>query len=303
MSAQTTEPTIGIDESGVYNLLAESYHRDPVAGGSLSSTGAKKILPPSCPALFKHWRDTEEPQTKPAWDFGKAAHKLVLGVGPELVEVADLWGKNPGEWRTNAVKELVEGHRARGNVPLHPGELAVIEAMAEQLRAHPWAAKLFQPGTGEAERTIVWRDALTGVWCRALLDWLPLPTASRFIFRDYKTGVTSSVMKPDKTIDDLGYYFQAAFHLAGLRALGIAEDDAAALIVMQCKEPPYLVRVCQPDPTAMRIGAIRVREAIDRYAECRAAEAAGEPNAWPSWSDDVEMVSLPAYTERQYEGI
>lgn len=299
-------PTIEITEPGVHALEPETYHADPVAGGSLSSTGAKKLLSPSCPALFKHWRDTEERETKPAWDFGKAAHKMVLGVGPELVEVADEAGKNPAEWRTNECKSKVRAVRDRGGVPLHPGELAVIEAMAAQLRAHPWASKLFLPGTGEAERTIVWRDSVTGVWCRALLDWLPgLVPGQRFIFRDYKTGATSSVMKPDRTIDDFGYYFQAAFHLTGLRALGIAEDDAPALIVLQCKEPPYLVRVCQPDPTAIRIGAIRVREAIDLYAQCRAAEAAGEPDsvAWPSWSDDVEMVSLPAYTERLYEGI
>jgi hypothetical protein len=302
----TAEPAAGIQQPGVYDIKPEQYHADPVAGGSLSSTGAKKILPPSCPALFKHWRDLEEPQTKRAWNFGKGAHQRLLGVGPKLIEVTDEAGKNPAEWRTNECKARVKAIEAAGDVPLHPGELPVIEAMVEKLRAHPWAAKLFQPGTGKAEQTIVWRDAQTGVWCRALLDWLPgqLP-GYRFVFRDYKTAVTSSVMKPDRTIDDLGYYFQAAFHLAGLRALGIAEDDAPALIVMQCKEPPYLVRVCQPDPTAMRIGAIRVREAIDRYAECRAAEAAGEPAAiaWPAWSDDVEMVSLPAYTERLYEGI
>lgn len=298
-----TEPTIGIAEPGVYGLLAEDYHGDPVVGGSLSSTGARKLLPPSCPALFKHWRDSEERETKRAWDFGKGAHQRVLGEGPALVEVADESGKNPAEWRTDKCKAMVKAIRDRGDVPLHLGELTVVQAMADQLRAHAWASKLFQPGTGEPERTIVWRDSLTGVWCRALLDWLPLPTAGRFIFRDYKTGATSSVMKPDRTIDDFGYYFQAAFHLAGLRALGIAEDDAAALIVLQCKEPPYLVRVVQPDPTAMRIGAIRVREAIDTYAECRAAEEAGQPNAWRAWSDDVEMVSLPAWTERQYEGI
>jgi len=301
-----TEPATGIQQPGVYDLEPEEYHADPVAGGSLSSTGAKKLLHPSCPALFKHWRDTEERETKPAWDFGKGAHQRVLGVGPELVEVSDDAGKNPAEWRTNECKARVKAIRDAGGVPLHPGELEQIEAMAARLRAHPWAALLFQPGTGAAEQTIVWQDAQTGVWCRALLDWLPdhVP-GRRFLFRDYKTGATSNVMKPDKTIDDFGYYFQAAFHLAGLRALGLADDDSQALIVMQCKEAPYLVRVCQPDPTAMRIGAIRVREAIDLYAQCRAAEAAGEPDAiaWPAWSDDVEMVSLPAYTTRMYEGI
>lgn len=281
---------------GVYTLDADTYHADPVPGGSLTSTGARKLLPPSCPALYKHWHDTEERETKPAWDEGHAAHKLVLGVGPELVVV------DRDRWDTNAVKAEVAAIRAAGNVPLKRSVYERVQAMAAALRAHPWASRLFTPGTGDAEQTIVWRHH-TGVWCRALLDWLPNPTPGRrFIFRDYKTAAPSAILRPDRTIDDLDYYVQAAFHLAGLRALGLADDDAQALIVMQSKEPPYLVRVIQPDPTAMRIGAFRVLEAIHVYARCRAAEQAGEANPWPSWSDDVEMVSLPPWTERLYEG-
>lgn len=291
-----------IDQPGVYDLPAEAYHADPVVGGSLSSTGARKLLPPSCPAMFKHWRDRDEPETKTAWDEGHAAHKLVLGVGPEIVAVADEWGQNPNEWRTNNVKAAVQAVRDRGATPIKPSTMERVTAMADALRGHPIACALFAPGSGRPEHTIVWRDERTAVWCRALLDWLPDPTPGRrLIFRDYKTAVLSSLLKPDRTIDDLDYYVQAAFHLAGLRALGLAGDDAEALIVLQCKEPPHLVRVVQPDPTAMRIGAIRVREAIDLYAGCRAAEERGDPDAWPSWSNDVEMVSLPPWTERQYE--
>ena len=47
---------ISADELGVYDLPAAAYHRDPVEGGSLSASGAKKLMPPSCPALFKAWR-------------------------------------------------------------------------------------------------------------------------------------------------------------------------------------------------------------------------------------------------------
>lgn len=293
-----------ITEPGVYDLPAERYHQDPVAGGSLSSTGARKLLPPSCPALYRHWRDSEERETKPAWDEGHAAHKLILGAGPPLVTVADEWGANPNEWRTNNAKARVKEVRDAGAVPVKPSTMERVEAMAAQLRAHPWAAQLFAAGTGEPERTIVWRDQRSGVWCRALLDWLPHPQPGRrLIFRDYKTAALTNMMRPDRHIDDCGYYVQAAFHVAGLRALGLADDDAAAVIVLQCKEPPHLVRVVQLDPNAMRIGAIRVREAIDLYAQCRSAEQAGDLDPWPAWSRDVELVSLPAWTEREYEDV
>ena len=59
-----------------------TYHGDPVPGGSLSSTGARKLLPPSCPALFRWQQD--HPVHKDVFDFGSAAHRLVLGAGPEI---------------------------------------------------------------------------------------------------------------------------------------------------------------------------------------------------------------------------
>jgi len=297
----TTTLPVTITEPGVYDMPDDVYHADPVPGGSLSSTGARKLLSPSCPALFAHWRDSEERETKAAWDEGHAAHKLVLGAGPELVIVADEWGKDPNEWRTNNAKAAVQAVRNRGATPVKPAAMERVHAMADALRGRRTAATLFAPGTGKPEQTIVWRDAQTGAWCRALLDWLPNPTSSRFIFRDYKTCAASAIQKPDRVIDDLGYYVQAAFHVAGLQALGIAGPDAAALLVLQSKDPPYLVREVQLDPIAMQIGAIRVREAQRLYAECSAAERSGDPNAWPSWSDDVELISLPGWVERQYE--
>lgn len=298
----TATVTAQITAPGVYDLPAEVYHADPVPAGSLSSTGARKLLPPSCPALFRHWRDAEERETKTAWDLGHAAHKLVLGAGPDLVSVEDIWGKDPNEWRTNNVKEQVRDIRAAGGVPLKKADYERVHAMADALRAHPWANALFAEGAGAAEQAVVWQDTQTGAWCRALIDLLPHPAPGRrFIFREYKTAALTAIQKPDRTIDDLGYYVQVQFHLAGIRALGLADDDAQALIAMQCKEPPYLVRVVQLDPNAMRIGALRVREAIDTYAACRAAEERGDPKAWPSWSDEPEWVSLMPWTERQYE--
>lgn len=289
MSAPAVE--LAITEPGVYDLPAEAYHADPVAGGSLSSSGARRLLPPSCPAIYRYEQDHPGP-SKPAWEVGRAAHKLVLGVGPELVLV------DRPRWDTIEVKAQVADIKARGDVPLKRDDYDTVHAMAAELRKHPWASRLFQPGTGRAEQTIVWRDGPTGVMCRALLDFLPDPVAGqRFLFRDYKTSAPKSIERPDRTVEDYGYYIQAAFHLAGLRALGVAGDDAQALIVLQRKEPPYLVRVVQPDPTAMRIGAMKVREALHTYAECRAADA------WPSWSDEVEMVGLTPWTEREYEHI
>jgi hypothetical protein len=76
-------------------LPEAAYHNDPVPGGSLSSTGARKLLPPGCPAKYRWWADNREP-FKAVFEEGKAAHRKVLGVGPELVLVdrRERWDTN-----------------------------------------------------------------------------------------------------------------------------------------------------------------------------------------------------------------
>src|SRR2546421_646443 len=98
MSAPTIDVTT-ITEPGLYeDLSVETYHADPVPVGSLSSSGARKLLPPGCPALFAYERE-HPPEPTATFDLGHAAHKMVLGVGPEVVKI------DADNWRTNAVKD------------------------------------------------------------------------------------------------------------------------------------------------------------------------------------------------------
>ncbi|MBO0827768.1 MAG: hypothetical protein J2P24_08300 [Streptosporangiales bacterium] len=60
LALDTGAADVMITEPGVYNLPAAVYHADPVPGGSLSQSGAKKLLPPSCPALYRYWADHPE---------------------------------------------------------------------------------------------------------------------------------------------------------------------------------------------------------------------------------------------------
>lgn len=281
-----TTPTTGLGP-GVHNIPADAYHADPVDGGSLSSTGARKLLPPSCPALFQHWREHGDEPRK-AWDIGHAAHALVLGTGPELVLV------DRDRWDTKAVKEELAEIRERGAVPLKRGDWDQVHGMAAALRAHPIAAALLRPDAGRAEQTLVWRDTDTGVMCRARLDWLPAPRQGRLIVPDYKTARSAAPDDLSKALYDHGYYLQAAWYLAGVRALELAAKPSFVFIA-QMKERPWLVTVAEADPTAMAIGAHEARMARMTYAECTAS------GRWPGWTDDVALISLPPWVERRYE--
>jgi hypothetical protein len=273
-------------EPGVYDLPPAEYH----ARLELSSTGVRKLLAPSCPALFQYDREHGE-GTKRVWEIGTAAHKLVLGVGPDLVLV------DKPRWDTNEIKAQLADIRADGGIPLKRPEYDAVIAMAQALGEHPFAAKLFEPGTGLAEQTLIWQDKETGVMCRALLDWLrfPLP-GQRLVVPDYKSCASAEPGKFARAMGDHGYHIQLAWYLAGVRALDLGDDQSVGLLVAQEKTPPYLVTVLQPDPTAMRMGEIRMREALRLYAECTAS------GRWPGYADDVVLAELPPWETRELNG-
>lgn len=279
-----------VTRPGVYpDMPADQYHADPVPGGSLSSTGARKLLAPSCPALYRHWADNREPYKK-EFSFGSAAHALVLGAGPKVVVI------EYGDWRTNDAKEKRAEVLAAGDIPVLPHELAVVKQMAAQIKEHPEAAAAFAPGSGRPEVSIFWQDSETGVRCRARFDWLRhAPTNGRVVAPDYKTAVAVDPESLQKAIYNHGYHIQAAFYLDGLRRLGLSGPDAQFLFIFQLKTAPYIVTPVQLDPLALQIGRYEMTNARRTYAECVTS------GRWPGFTDGVEILPLPRWIENQYK--
>lgn len=277
-----------ITQPGVYaDLPNDEYHADPVPselGGSLSSSGARRLLPPSCPAKFR-WNADHGQAPTDVFDFGHAAHGLALGDGPELVKV------DAADWRTKAAKEAREAARTAGKVALLPEDYAAVHAMAKALREHPIATRLFSDGL--PEQSLFWVDEWAGVWRRARLDWLPNGGRGRPIIPDYKSTRSADPDAISKHLADYGYDLQAAWYLDAVRAL-LGADDAAFVFVFQEKDPPYLVTVVEPDPIALEIGRDKARRAIDLFAECT------ESGSWPGYSDDIELIGLPAWAQRRH---
>lgn len=278
---------LAITEPGVYEMTNNEYHADPVPGGSLSSTGARKLLN-TCPALFDYER-RNPPKSTPAFDTGNAAHDTLLGGGPEIV-VCDY-----PDWRKTAARDEAAEHRLRGAVPILPHERAEIDAMVAAVRAHPVAGSLFEPGSGKPEASLFWTDERTAVNRRARLDWLPDPGSGRLIVPDLKT--TRSAKREDfaKSAMNFGYHQQGPYYLDGVTALDLGDDPVFVYVAVE-KTPPYLVNVIQLDVIASRIGAALNRDAIDLYAQCQAS------GIWPGYGNgEVELASLPTYYERKFE--
>lgn len=279
-----------ISGPGVYDMPEDIYHADPVPGGSLSVSGAKKLLPPSCPAIFHYEREHPKPPSE-AMDLGTVAHKMVLGSGPEIVVV------DAANWMTKAAKEQREAARMAGKVALLRDDYARAKAMANAVLSHPIAGGLFSPACGQAERSLFWPDPQTGIMLRSRLDWLPFPESygRRFIIGDLKTCASAEPGAIAKQVLNLRYFMQAPFYADGVAALGLHPAPDFLFVFVE-SAPPHLITIVQLKDEAMDAGRALNRLAIERYRDCM------EAGVWPGYSDEpIELIDLPPWAYRQLE--
>ena len=291
--------TVAFEPGVVDDMPDDVYHNDPVPEGSLSTSGAKLLLPPSTPALFLHRQ--QHPAVKREYDVGHVAHRRMLGVGAEHVVIQRTDRKTKVvDDAPNLLTDSAKAHetqiRAAGKVPILAKDLAAVEAMATALAAHPLAARIFQPDRGVAERSLFWRDPETSVMRRARLDWLlhDRDRHGRVQVVDYKTCDHADNDACAKAVAKHCYHMQADAYCAAADAT--MGGGAVFFFVFQEKAAPYLVNVITLDAEALAVGARLNRTAIRTYAECR------EADRWPGYAEDnYNVVSLPRWAPDGWE--
>jgi len=253
---------------GFYDDIPEAeYHADRE---SLSVSGAKTLL--KAPALFRHQQDN--PVHKDVFDFGSAAHALVLGVGMESIYVSPL-----EEFRTNAAKaEKAEAQR-NGLSVITPSDWLKVCDMADALASHRLASRLLSDGKPEVSAYAI--DEPTGVMRRGRFDWL-----GATIIPDYKTAASSDPDVFIKAAVNFGYHMQHAWYVDLAADLG-HPAEAFAFIVQE-KEAPYLVTVIELPEELVRVGAARNRRALERFRDCT------ESGTWPGYLPDTEIATPAA---------
>jgi hypothetical protein len=268
---------------GVHQIPHDVYKATP----ALSFSGARKLLPPYAPAIYR-W-EQDNPVHTDAFDLGLAAHAVVLGDGAPIV-VVDADG-----WRTNAAKQARQEAREAGAIPLLADDHILVQEMAEAVRQHPLAAKLLEPGSGKAEQSLFWQDKETGVWCRCRADWLRHKVEGRrLIVVDFKTARSAHPEKFAKSAMDYGYAMQASWYMDGVRAVGLDDDPAFVFVIVE-KDRPHLVSVVELDEPSLSVGMNLNRFARFIYRDCL------QSNQWPGYSPEVEMVGLPAWYLRAHD--
>lgn len=264
---------------GIFGGVDElAYHADR---GSLSSSGAKLLLPPSCPAKFREAQDNP-PAPKREFDVGHLVHRLILGKGAEVVQIEapDYRGKDAREARDRA--------HADGMTPALRHEVGAAQRMADAVRAHRIAGPLFT--AGDAEMSLYADDPATGVRLRGRVDWMWYGASDgRLWLIDVKTALTSEPRGFARKAADLGYVMQADWYVSLLTALKLAVDPVFVFVVVE-KTPPFVVTVVEYDAESMAEGHRRNREAINLYAQCV------ESGRWPGYADDgIVPISLPPW--------
>lgn len=274
----TTTAVLEVTEPGIYPDMPEDvYHADPVPGGSLSSSGARRLLD-TCPARFDYERRHPQP-SREEFDIGKAFHTKALGVGAEIVVV------DAKTWQTKTAKEARAEAYAAGKVPLLAHQAAEVDAMAAAVRQHPLAGALLSKG--DVEQSLFWTDERTGIWRRSRLDLLRDDAIV-----DLKSCESADEEHIRKAITRYGYHAQGDYYLEGVRAL--LGRDLPFLFVFVEKRPPHLIHVVQLDADALAAGRRLNDRAIDIYAECSST------GVWPGYADDITTISLPAYALQEF---
>jgi hypothetical protein len=279
------DPAVEAPALGLHTDLSnEAYHADKT---SLSSSGARKLLPPSCPAKFR-WEQDNPPAPTKTFDYGNAAHKTVLGNGPKLILV------DHDAWTTKEAKAEVADARAQGGIPLKRHEMQMVKDMAEAIRRHPLAAALLDPAYGAPEQSGFWIDEPSGIRCRVRFDWLPSIQGGRLIIPDYKTTTDASDDAMQKDIAKYGYNQQADWYETGARALELGDQNAELLLIAQEKKAPYLVNVIGIEFGSRVIAGAKNRRAIETFAECMST------GHWPGYADhEPNYLALPGWAENR----
>lgn len=265
-----------ISKPGMYSGIdADIYHAAKICDGhSISSSGLRTIFNESPAHFFCHWRGNPkavEQKESRALIVGRAAHHLLLGqakfAGLFAIQPTEYEDEKTGEvkpWNNNAnaCKRWHVSQRKAGLTVLTANEGAQITGMATALADHP----IVKAGAlnGAVERSLFWKDKVTGIWLKSRPDAIPGDGAD---FVDLKT--TESVQWPDlvRTIGEYGYFQQGALIRRAAREVLKIDRPTFSLVFVE-KSPPHCVRVVTLKDNDLDRGDKANAAALAIFARC-----------------------------------
>lgn len=302
-----------ISTPGAYRgVPIQNYHGAEIcAGASISGSGLKILVggkgqrtKGQTPRHF--WErsnlnpNRREREDTDALRLGRAFHDALL---QPAVYAGDYHFLPEGFSRAAKVKmaaEIAEADAAiaAGKSPVSMDEHALIEAMVESFMADDLVTSAF--GKGEAEVTLAWQDAETGVWLRARPDWI---REDRRVGMNVKTDADASFAGFSKSIAKFGYAQGAALELDGYAAVfGEAPTRYLHPVVEKPAKGAYALgdyiatALWELPAEDIERGRWLNRQAIRTFADCLAS------GKWPSYTPELEECGLPSYARHVIDG-
>lgn len=226
----------------------------------------------------------EEREPTAAMAIGSATHTHVLeldqwdaryAVAPVGIDRRTKKGK--AEWETFCTA-------AAGRTVISKADVDQVMSMGRAVYGHRAAAALLG-AEGKPEATYMWTDKATGLQCKCRPDYM-LADGSTIV--DLKTTEDASPRGFRSSLLKWRYWVQAAWYLHGVEQATGNRPDRFVFVAVE-KKPPYGVGVYCADDAMIQLGMEQAREDLEKLAECKAADH------WPSYSDDVETISLPGW--------
>lgn len=283
---------------GIYKMSEIAYHADRLHPylPTLSRSDVHRIAeqsPRHAHAAHPRLTPDAAPEHGRAFDVGSRAHALVLGQEHLIAPV------DAANWQTKGARQARDDARERGLIPTLPHEYEQADNMARachrQLDQHEEAADVFLPNQGRAEQVVV--AQIQGVWCRAMVDWLPDPgSPGAGIIYDYKT--TSSTAHPSawgkRTLYDSGAYLQDP-HYSAVIEHGLGLQGWRVRWIVQETSPPYAISVIELGPEARAYAHAKWSSAVETWRHCL------RTGRWPGYPSRVCYVEVPPWRTYEFE--
>ena len=293
-------------EPGVYRgIPAAQYHSCPY----FSNSRSRLLVPPSTPAHLKAELD-EPPKDKKVWKEGRALHACVLE--PE---------RYAAEYRVaeQCIATTKKGERCSkgGTVAVHGGgevcsthagdfqrddevllvsstDDAMARACREALRSHEIAGGFLVTPDAELELTIIWRCPVTGVMCKARVDWYS-PTMFDGLPMDLKGARDASEYEFAKQAHYNGYLRQSVLYRMGLNAVGLPAEMFASVAQEKTKPFELMVYMLGDEATGPlpRPGEEPQHVARLLFGLMRLWDRCHRTNTWPGYPRAVHTMTTP----------
>jgi hypothetical protein len=215
-------------------------------------------------------------EDRDAYEVGRAAHTLVLE--PEKFD-AEYMCMEKGKRRST-------GNRSDdGKFQLTYTDSQLVTELASAFHQNAHASKLIKDT--KRELTVVFE--YEGVWCKARIDiYDPILRMAS----DYKTSKSADPLDFQESFYYYGYFTQAAYYQAALRAVGMACDDFTFIVGE--KSYPYYVGVFPVKREVLEIG-----DQVNRFL-LRKVKHHMVTNTWPHYCTDIVTLGL---TDRHLNNI